>query len=281
MKKSLMCIAAFTVFLMFAAEACADLTMTLQSQSHIRFYADFGGNSLIPQDGTSGTVDYNASMASDDTTFQGTITVQLDNLLAPTQIKIVTSDVSADLSGQWLPKVNPTVNDYTPAADADYGLKLRSGSTDFAYGAARDIAYDISTADVESINASGEFNSTSQAFTFISGAFDLWYNIPFVGSDGYRDDLTGTADYNQTENGDILTNPPETPDGSLSTFVVENNIATLTIPVHILNTADGDLSTYRKGVLVATAAVPEPGTWILMGLGMIGLFVFSRRKSGK
>jgi hypothetical protein len=36
-----------------------------------------------------------------------------------------------------------------------------------------------------------------------------------------------------------------------------------------------------KGELVATRTVPEPATWLLMGLGMIGLVTVARRKYGR
>ena len=102
---------------MLIAENAAAIQVTLslvQSQSTIRFRGDYGGTLASPssplyaQDDpalpTVGVTDGDPTRFSNQTTFQGTITVDVDNLLAPTSIQVLSADMPADVNGSWLPE---------------------------------------------------------------------------------------------------------------------------------------------------------------------------------
>ena len=105
-------IAALGALVLTAVEAAAvPLTLSLsQQESYVGITGAFihplaGAIPFAPQDGLAGTTDYDAAHPSTWTTFQGTINVDVDNLLAPTSIKIVSSAADADFSGNWLHEV--------------------------------------------------------------------------------------------------------------------------------------------------------------------------------
>lgn len=250
----------------------AVVVFSLKSPSQIALNATLPtGAALVAQEGTAGTTDYNAGLASNVTTYQGSITVDVDNLLAPTTIKILSANIDADASGKWLPRVNPGVSPFTapdvlPAQDADHAMKF-TFFADLLYAAARNVVYDVSSG-TETVDAGGNFSSATQVFTFTSGQLDFWYDLSLLQTglmDAGSDDLTGDEGTNTGDDSSYVV----AEDGGLQW-------ATLTIPV--LLESGGDFPNTRVGTLYATAQVPEPATWILMGAGLVGLVAFARRR---
>src|SRR5688500_15583312 len=97
-----------TLALAATRAAAAPLTLNLVPQdSHITITGLFSGIPTSAQEGTAGTTDLVAGSPSTRTTFQGTITVDVDNVLAPSMIQILSSAANADTSGTWLPQVRP------------------------------------------------------------------------------------------------------------------------------------------------------------------------------
>jgi hypothetical protein len=288
------------VFSVLAARDAGAIELTLnfvQSQTNATIGGSFGGIPFSPQDvdppGPGGAVppgltDYDPASPSTRTTFQGTITVDVDNVTAPTSIQILGSSADADLSGAWLPEVQPfldrdsdnsfgefgddscpatgaqpgdcTPGDGTPApaADADWGVRNihPSFGVDLAYAGVRDLNFNITMPGAVPVVA-GNFASATENFEFASGWLDYWVAAA-AGNLRGRAELAGGDDDNQS--------------ASSSSFTVTNLPGNqkeykLTIPLFIEDVGDDATFTYT-GTFVATLNVPEPSTFALTGLAM-------------
>jgi hypothetical protein len=195
---------------------------------------------------------------STTSTYSGSITVDVDNLLAPTSIQILGSSAGAAVTGQWRPQAGggPAAGDPGTGQAANYGLQLNGGALGNAYAAIRELEFNV-TSGPQAV-AGGAFAST-QMLNVASGLFA--FNLPpaFMTPPG-EDDLSG----------DTLTNAS----AAASTYAVTGSTATLTIPIEI--TDQDDLTIVYSGRLVATATIPEPAGSILTMIGLISLLL-SRR----
>jgi hypothetical protein len=287
---------ALALGLWIAADAAAvQVTLNLiQSQSFLTLNGDFGGtddepaNPFTPQDDPTfptpsppdppdpdrTVIDLDPTRPSNQTTFTGTILVDVDNIMAPTTIQILSADMDATVTGHWLPEAQPPDgapsddNPPGPAAPADLGIKLVSfNCCDFAYAVVRDAKYtlvtqtvgDTPTPVVEPVNAQGEFSSYSQNLSYTQGFFEYWVD-PFTLNEREQDELAGDDGQNQH----VFFNDPapgETytpiPNAPKSTYIVSGGVATLTIPIEIDIDQPGDLSQYIDGQFVATFTIPS------------------------
>lgn len=292
---STFCALAALGMLASAAREAAAVPLTLDLvpvDSHITVNALFSGLPTSAQEGTAGTTDLVLASPSNRTTFQGTITVAVDNLLAPTTIQILSSAADADLSGSWLPQVRPyqdlngnavsgefglppdgdsepaTNTNFAPAANADWGFKVRHPAfgVDIAYGAYRDISYDV-TSGTEAVTG-GLFSSLSQHFE-PDGFWDYWVAPGAGGILGRTGADTGNANF--YDNTAPLSSYTATPLGG-DAFQI-----TLLIPILVDDMGDTLRTTYAGQFLAtATVVVPEPANLVL--LGMIGLGVARVRR---
>jgi hypothetical protein len=281
-------VVAFALSLWTTADVAAvQITLNLvQSQSNLTLNGDYLGtddapvNPFSPQDHpdfpTAGTTDGDPSHPSNRTTLTGTITVDVDNVMAPTTIQILSANMDANITGVWLPEPQPddgTESEGTdphPAEPADVGVKIIAdfgvpGCCDLAYAAFRDLSYNLETADpetltpvVEPVNTQGEFSSITQILSYHTGFFEYWAD-PFLINERNRDSVAGDGAPNQ-HNVDASTDPDTftpIPNAPKSTYVVSGNLVTLTIPVEINIDNPGDLSQYIDGQLLATFEIPE------------------------
>lgn len=274
------------------AEKASAVQITLnlvQAQSSVTWNGFFAGAPFLTQDGTSGTTDGNPASPSNKTTYQGTITVDVDNLFAPTSIKIISSAADADISGKWLPDVQPFVDidgggpgDFPgdavtsvgtspgPAADADYGVRIQPpGAPNVAYSAVRDLVFNITTPGFEAVNGLGEFSSITENFEYAQGWWDYWLHPTFT-----AEKIRQRLEIAGGDNNNLLASPSKylvTPlGGDLSEIK-------LIIPVNF-NDPDNTAPTSFTGELVATVVVPEPTSFLLLGLaGSMLALIRSRR----
>lgn len=286
------CTVVAQVLSLFTARESVAVPITLnlvKASSHILQTGDFSTLPMLAQDGLAGTTDGNAALPSNDTTFQGTITVDIDSLVAPTSIRILSSAADADPSGSWLPEVEPfldvdgdlnfgefgqdsvtTVGDNpAPATSADWGIRVfhPAFGANIAYGSARDIAYNITMPAAVPLNGLGEFNSSTQNFEFSSGWFDYWV-APGAGTIRGRSELAGGDDNNSILLPSTFVATPL--GGGLTQY-------TLTIPIDI-NAPGGDANFFYDGLFVATTIVPEPTSFVLLGTTGVVATLFGRRK---
>lgn len=281
--------AALSLAVLGARQATAvPITLNLvPAQSALTVTGTFGGIPIAPQEGVGGTTDLVAGSPSNRTTFSGTITVDVDNLLAPTSIKILNSAADAALSGKWRPEIEPfqdkdndgrfgefgddsestTNNNWGTPIDADWAIKVvhPAFGVDIAYGGYRDIAYNV-TSGTESVNGLGQFSSLTENFEFSNGWLDYWI-APGAGGLRGRAELTGGDDNNTS--------------AALSSYVVTPlgggmSQITLTLPIHVDDNGS-DLHGFYDGTFVATTVVPEPGSLSIVAL--VAVFAgFCRRR---
>jgi len=285
---------AAVVFFLSAGQVLAANQVTLnlvQQDSSIAvagyFLSPFGQHWFRPQEGNAGTTDLAPATPSTVTTYQGAITVLVDNVNNPSTIQILGSAADADANGIWLPEIPPEWvpgNDYEntsvgttvdPAVISDYGVEIGqlpgnpSGGVEIAYGAYRDIVYNVTMpAAVAVAPVTGQFASTTQNFEISAGYFDYW------GDATKGVNLRGRSEEDGADDDNLL--------AGMSTYVVTNlpnnqREIKLTIPISFsdVSTDVGDISTFIDGQFVATLIVPEPSTFLLSGIAMA--FVASLR----
>jgi hypothetical protein len=316
MNTAMLVIAALVFSLLAERDAAAvprAITLNLvQADSAVTLGGAFGGIPFSPQDvdvppaasvPPAGTTDYDPTSPSNRTTFQGTISVRVDDVNAPTSIQIIDTGsrptaADADLSGKWLPEVQPfldrdsdlsfgefgddscpasgaqpadcTPGDATPApaADADWGVRNvhPAFGIDLAYASVRDLVYNVTMPASVPVVA-GQFASATENFEFHTGWLDYWVAAA-AGNLRGRAELAGGDDDNQS--------------ALPSSYVVTNlggnqREIKLTIPLSITDVGSDATFSYT-GQLVGTLIVPEPGTFVLAGIAMAFASAFAARR---
>jgi|tagenome__1003787_1003787.scaffolds.fasta_scaffold20911608_2 hypothetical protein len=289
------CSLALLVFSVFSIRDAVAEQITLnisQPLSTMTLSGFFGGNPFLAQDGQAGTTDYDPASPSLKTTYQGGITIDVDNLLAPTSIKLISSTANADPSGKWLPEAEPYVDgpdaNSTPgdfpddafpstgttpggaggAIDADYGFRINPGAP-AAWGAYRDVEFNVTTPGFVPVNGLGEFSSVTENFEFSTGWFDYWLSPIFTPQKiRQRLELAGGDEDNALA---AVSTYTVTPIGGGASLV------TLTIPINY-DIPDDTAPTHHTGVFVATVVIPEPTSFVLIGLALVPALMARRRK---
>jgi hypothetical protein len=283
-----------SLFLSISIDAyAAVVTLNLvPAESHVTINGTFSGIPTSAQEGIAGTTDLVAASPSTRTTFQGTITVDVNNVLAPTSLRILSSAAAADTSGTWYAQPRPyqdlngnmdpgefglppegdsepgTANNFGPAANADWGIRVRHPAfgVDIAYGGYRDISYNV-TSDPEPVNGAGQFSSLTQHFE-PDGFLDYWVAPAAGGLLGRTEANTGDGDFYDNTAG--VSSYTVTPLGGGASRI------NLLIPIMVDDMGD-TLRTVYTGQFLATVIIPEPASLSLLTLGALAA-VASRRK---
>lgn len=200
----------------------------IPAQSSITLDSNWAGVPLVEQGPGSLT-----------TTYSGTVTVNVDNKLAPTTIEFLGASATAADSGSWLPQRGGGIAAGDPgmAEPANFAVKADLGLLGTAYAVLRDTVIGITNGPVPV--TANQFDST-QTLTALAGQFE--YNVPLalggdVGSDPY-DGSTPNTTFTQ------------------GSYVVSGSSITLTIPLEWID--DGDVTSIFSGQFVATASLSKP-----------------------
>lgn len=253
-------LALFVMILHGSWASAVPLVMTIdQSASSLTLNGQLGTFPFLEQ-----------APGSKTTSYTGTITVDANNLVSPSTISILSAVADADVNGVWLPKLGgstgPTDANPFPAAPGDYGVKAQFAGNDAAFAAARGVVLDIASGP-EAVGGGGLFNS-SETVAVLAGVFDSWVH-PQLGGGGGQDNTAG----------DIYPRDATMP--TMSSYVVSGGIATLTIPIRALrdeDPTDPDFTSFT-GTLVATAAIPEPSSIVLLGTAITAVLAARRRRN--
>jgi len=217
----LLTVAAVTSLLSWSSSlaSAAGISFTIDPTSSLTLDANASGVTLAEQGPGSLT-----------TTYSGSISVDVDNLLTPTTIDFLSSSMVAANNGNWLPQVGggapdgmglPIPGDPGTPSPANYAS---FNSTSFllagdVYSAIRNISIDTTSPGGLVVAGGTSFPST-QTFTVATGTIDFNVEGGFAtGADASSSDFSGSASLNQAAGG--------------SSYALAGSIATLTIPVNV------------------------------------------------
>ncbi len=202
--------------------------------------------------------------ASLTTTYLGTITVNVDNVFGPGTISFQSASVVANLNA--IPNLSPAVGGGVSgnpgSAPANYGVTIPAVG---GVGALRDISFNIASTNT-GVTA-GAFAVTNQTWSYNTGNFDV--NSPALGQ--------GRVNL-------LATSPTGLNSGSLGSYSVTGNTATLVLPTSVAIAFNDTLTGINiyTGTITAIAAVPEPSSIALLCTGCMGgiggMIVRARKK---
>lgn len=176
---------------------------------------------------------------SSTTNYRGTITIDVDDPIAPADIRFVGSAIIADNSGDWLPESGGgLLGDPGLAEPADYGmyLEVTYPITITAWVALRDTVFSISS---ESLPVIAQEFSPQQTIEVASGVID--FNIVIPG----RDSAGSDSQVGQTAANESIA-PGE--------YVVDGVTARLALPIEF-TFWEGDRDVTFQGVFVGSAQI--------------------------
>ncbi len=207
-----------------------------------------------------------------NTTYSGTITVNVDNVMNPTSIAFVSASAAAANSGSWLPEIGGgTVGDPNVGGDANPGTAAPANygfyyTTDFGFGplkfylASRDtvLTMDTVTAGAKTITG-GQFDPFGINIEGASGTYDANLSDPgYFGSDTVTasEPILGTRHRpNCTDSGGTVNRCT-----AMGSYSVAGNLATLTVPIDFLF-GGGTPEINFTGTFTATYSLGVPGDY--------------------
>ncbi len=161
---------------------------------------------------------------------------------------------------------SPGINGVAGTAPGNYGGSVNAlGGLETGPAAGRDLLAELTSGVVPVAGIA--FDATQLTLGLVQGFLD--YNLSGLAPAVGRSDISGNSALNGAPGGTA------TQVGLLQTITIP---VSLLIPIPVSSfTIDGSLT----GTIVATRLVPEPGTVAMLGLGLIGLVAFGRRRFRK
>jgi hypothetical protein len=194
------------------------------------------------------------------TTYSGTITVDVDNLMNPGSITLLSANAVAANSGDWLPEPgggsegNPDIDgdaDPGTAAPANYGFLLDAGAVGRLYAASRDTILSVNASAITV--SGGQFDPFGINVDVVQGLFEANINSIAFGDDADSLDISTAFGTNCTDTGGVVNNC-----GALmGSYAVAGDVATLTLPLHFILGDETDFETTFTGTFVATASISQ------------------------
>ena len=180
---------------------------------------------------------------ADIASYSGTITIDLDSLEDPSEIRFLNAEAIAETTGDWLPQAEGGMEgDPGNPSPANFGIVLDAGPAGVLFGAFRDTVFTIESDDRPIID--GGFDS-GQIFITSQGFLDSNIVSPVLGNSFGRDDTTGdNAENISSESG---------------TYALNNGVATISIPIDLdfLSGSDDGVDFLFDGMMVATFGTPQ------------------------
>lgn len=215
-------------------------------------YLNFLGVPLTGQD--SG----NTSLT---TTYSGTVTVDVNDLMNPTSIAFVSANAIAANSGNWLPEVgggnegDPEIegdaNPGTPAP-ANYGFYYDAGVVGQLYAASRDSVWSLNA--TSRAVAGGQFDPLGIEVELASGTYDVSISSFVYDDDASSDDLSGAIADNCTN----LEGTVNRCGANMGSYSVANDLITLMLPLDFIMAEGADTEVAFTGTLTATYSLEQP-----------------------
>lgn len=208
------------------------------------------------------TVAQDPSGTSLTTTYSGTITVDVDNVMNPTTIALVSANAIAGNSGSWLPEPGggnegtPAGGDANPgtAAPANYGFFLDIPGVGQLYGASRNTV--MSFTDATNSVTAGNFDPFGINVNVTQGLFDANISSAFFGDDANSDNVANEMGTNCTNMAGSVNRC-----GTLmGNYSVAGGMATLTLPLDFIIGEGDDVQVTFTGTFVAKASLSAPLT---------------------
>lgn len=205
------------------------------------------------------------------TTYSGTVTVDVDDVMNPTSIAFVSADIATANSGDWLPQVGggdagePEVfGDANPgtAAPANYGFFVEIEGAITFYGATRETTWSI-TADPRAVTG-GQFDPASINLPITHGFFDgnISSEVYTEAEGASREDIAFDSEPGDPEEDYIgincmdHLNPGNSCGSSMGSYSVEGDTATLTLPLNF-HIGGGTPVVQFAGTWTGTASLVE------------------------
>ncbi len=185
--------------------------------------------------------------------YSGTMTIDVDDPMAPTSLAVLSTNAVAATTGDWLPEAgggsegDPEIDgDADPGlpAPGNYGWLLDLGDLGRLDAAVRDAILNISSDPIAV--SSGQFIGEDIRIAYTQGFYDQNVNSVVFGDDA------GTLDLSMPDPEDP---PPMNISTFLATYEVEGDIATLTIPLEFILGEGSDIEVTMTGELVGTASL--------------------------
>ena len=168
--------------------------------------------------------------------YTGTVVVDVDDVRSPSTIRFVSAAISAGENGNWLPAAGGgMVGDPGTKQPANYGFFLDRDVVATVWGAVRE--FELSVESEELIASAGRFPS-DVLFEITSGTVDFNFVSFLLPNLAGSDSQVGKVSENTAADG--------------GSYVVDKGLATLSIPVEIVFTANETAVVTLAGGLVSS-----------------------------